>query len=162
MVVAAGPIANFVLAILIFTFIYMFAGKDFTPAQIQEVQKDSPAYSSGIKSGDIILSINNNKVSSLLDVSTYINASSSNELEIKILRNDTEIDFKVLAKLIKTKDSLGNSINKKIIGIKISPPNNELNRERLGPTSALYYAVKETWFVISASLDFVFAMFKGK
>ena len=57
--VAAGPLANFVLAILIFSFIYMFAGKDFTPAQIQEVQKDGPAYSSGIKTGDIILSINN-------------------------------------------------------------------------------------------------------
>ena len=48
----------------------MFAGKDFTPAQIQEVQKDGPAYSSGIKSGDVILSINNKKVSSILDVST--------------------------------------------------------------------------------------------
>ena len=42
----AGPIANFLLAIFIFTFIYMFAGKDFTPAQIQEVQNDSPAYNS--------------------------------------------------------------------------------------------------------------------
>ena len=51
LVVAAGPLANFALAILIFSFIYMFAGKDFTPAQIQEVQKDGPAYSSGIKSG---------------------------------------------------------------------------------------------------------------
>ena len=162
LIVAAGPMANFILAIIIFSFIYMFAGKDFTPAQISEVQKDGPAYTAGIKDGDLILQINKNKVSSLLDVSTYINASSSSDLEIKILRNNTEIDFKVLAKSIKTKDSLGNTINKKIIGIKISPPNNELNRERLGPASALYYAVKETWFVTSASLDFVFAMFKGK
>ena len=66
LVVAAGPLANFVLAILIFSFIYMFAGKDFTPAQIQEVQKNGPAYSSGIKSGDVILSINNKKVSSII------------------------------------------------------------------------------------------------
>ena len=54
LIVAAGPFANFILAILIFAFIYMFAGKDFTPAQIQEVQKDSPAFVAGIENGDII------------------------------------------------------------------------------------------------------------
>ena len=49
LIVAAGPFANFLLAVLIFTFIYMFAGKDFTPAQINDVQIDSPAYVAGIK-----------------------------------------------------------------------------------------------------------------
>ena len=44
LIVAAGPLANFVLAIFIFSFIYMIAGKDFTPAQIQEVQNNSPAF----------------------------------------------------------------------------------------------------------------------
>ena len=162
MVVAAGPIANFVLAILIFTFIYMFAGKDFTPAQIQDVQKDSPAYSSGIKSGDIILSINNNKVNSLLDVSNYINTSTSEQIDIIVLRNNNEIILNVTPKIIKGEDSLGNKINKKIIGIKISPPNNEFNRNKLGPATALYYATKETLYVTKASLDFIISMFKGK
>ena len=89
LVVVAGPLANFVLAILIFSFIYMFAGKDFTPAQIQEVQKDGPAYSSGIKSGDVILSINNKKVSSILNVSTYINTSTTENIDIKVLDQET-------------------------------------------------------------------------
>jgi regulator of sigma E protease len=162
LVVVAGPMANFVLAILIFTFIYMFAGKDFTPAQIQEVQKDSPAYVSGVKSGDVILSINNNKVNSILEVSNYINASTSDSIDLKVLRNSNEIIFPVTPKIMKGEDSLGNKINKKIIGIKIAPLNDELNRERLGPAAALFYAVKETWFVTKASLDFVIAMFKGK
>ena len=140
----------------------MFAGKDFTPAQIQEVQKDSPAYVSGVKSGDIILSINNNKVSSILEVSNYINASTSETIDVKVLRNNKEIILSVIPKLTKGEDSLGNKVNKKIIGIKISPLNNEFNRERLGPATALFYAVKETWFVTQASLDFVISMFKGK
>ena len=162
LVVAAGPLANFILAIVIFTFIYMFAGKDFTPAQIQEVQKDSPAYVSGIKSGDVILSINNNKVTSILEVSNYINASTSENIKVKILRNNEEIILPVSPKIIKGEDSLGNKVNKKIIGIKIAPLNNEFNRERLGPATALFYAVKETWFVTQASLDFVMSMFKGR
>ncbi len=162
LVVAAGPIANFILAIFIFSLIYMFAGKDFTPAQIQEVQKNSPAYESGINSGDLILSINNKKVSSILEVSTYINASTSEQINIKILRNNQEIIIPVQPKIITGKDSLGNKINRKIIGIKVGPLNNEFIKERLGPATAIFYAFKETWFVTTASMDFIISMFQGK
>ena len=161
-VVAAGPIANFVLAIFIFSFIFMFAGKDFTPAQVQEVQKESPAFIAGVKNGDIILSINNKKVSSILNVSTYINTSVSENIDIKVLRNNDEIILSVKPILVKGEDSLGNQVNKKIIGIKVSPLNNEFNRQKLGPATALFYAIKETWFVTQASLDFVLSVFKGK
>ena len=162
LIVAAGPFANFLLAVLIFTFIYMFAGKDFTPAQINDVQIDSPAYVAGIKNGDIISSIDNNKVNSIMEVSTFINASTRDKLSIEVLRNEKLIVLSVKPKLSEGKDSLGNSINKKIIGIKISPLNDEINRERLGPATALFYAVKETFFVTKASFDFVVSIFKGK
>ena len=161
LIVAAGPFANFLLAIVIFAFIYMFAGKDFTPAQIQDVQPKSPAYEAGIKSGDLIQSINNREVKSIMEVSTFINASSSKTIDIKVLRNGTELTLKVKPKFIQGKDSLGNQINKKIIGIKIAPLNEEINRQRLGPATALFYAVKETWFVIEASWEFIISMFKG-
>ena len=160
-IVAAGPFANFLLAIFIFAFIYMFAGKDFTPAQIQEVQIESPAEKAGIKSGDIIQSINGKDVNSIMEVSAFINSSSSEIIDIGILRNDSEITFSVKPEVIKGEDSLGNKANKKIIGIKIAPLNDEINRERLGPATALFYAFKETWFVIDASWNFIISMFKG-
>ncbi len=162
LIVAAGPIANFILAILIFAFIYMFSGKDLTPAQIQEVQVNSPAFNSGAKKGDIILSIDNKKVNSILEVSTFINTSIKDEIIIAVLRDNVELKFSVKPKIIASKDSLGNEIDKKIIGIKVSPPNNEFNKQKLGPATALYFAFKETWFVTRASLDFVISMFKGK
>ena len=92
-IVAAGPFANFLLAIFIFAFIYMFAGKDFTPAQIQEVQVVSPAEEAGIKPGDVIQSINGKDVNSIMEVSAFINSSSSEIIDIGILRNDSEITF---------------------------------------------------------------------
>ena len=161
LIVAAGPFANFLLAIVIFAFIYMFAGKDFTPAQIQEVQPDSPAFISGIKSGDIIKSIDNREVKSIMEVSAFINASSSETINLGILRNESELSINVKPKFVEGSDSLGNKINKKIIGIKIAPLNDKIERERLGPATALFYAIKETWFVIVASWDFVISMFKG-
>jgi|TARA_B110000967_G_scaffold206024_1_gene251792 regulator of sigma E protease len=162
LIVAAGPFANFLLAIFIFSFIYMFAGKDFTPAQIQEVQMNSPAFKAGIKKNDMIISINKNKVNSILDVSTFINATSKDSINIKILRIDKEIDLIVSPTKILSEDSLGNKVNKKIIGIKIGPPNNEFNREKLGPAAAIFYAMKETWFVTKTSLDFISSLIKGK
>ena len=162
LVVAGGPFANFLLAIVIFSFIYMFSGKDFTPAKIQEVQENSPAFISGLKKEDIILSINNNKVKSILEVSTYINASTSDQINLIVLRNGQEMNFLVKPKTVDSQDSLGNQAKKKIIGIKIAPLNNEFNRERLGPSKALFYAVKETWFVTKTSLNYIFSMFTGK
>ena len=97
-----------------------------------------------------------------MEVSTFINTSTSENVEIKILRNNSEINFTVIPEKVKSEDSFGNTINKKIIGIKISPKNNEFNKERLGPATALFYAIKETWFVTQASLDFVLSMLKGK
>ena len=160
-IVAAGPFANFLLAIFIFAFIYMFAGKDFTPAQIQEVQAESPAEEAGIKPSDIIQSINGKDANSIMEVSAFINSSSSEIIDIGILRNESEITFSVKPEVIKGEDTLGNKANKKIIGIKIAPLNDEINRERLGPATALFYAFKETWFVIDASWNFIISMFKG-
>jgi regulator of sigma E protease len=162
LIVAAGPIANFILAILIFSFIYIFAGKDFTPAKIQEVQKNSPAFVAGVKKDDIIISINEKKVNSILDVSTYINAATTDSINLQVSRKNESLKFSITPKRTQQEDSLGNIVNKKIIGIKISPVNNEFNREKLGPATAIMYATKETWFVISTSIDFILSMFKGK
>ena len=139
----------------------MFAGKDFTPAKIDEVQENSPAEVIGLKKNDVIYSINDNKVKSITDISAYINTSTAEEITLSVLRNDNEIFFKVKPKIIETQDSLGNKIKKKVLGIKIVPLYNEFNKEKLGPTKALYYAVKETWFVTTSSLDFILSLLKG-
>ena len=89
LIVAAGPFANFLLAIVIFAFIYMFAGKDFTPAQIQEVQPDSPAFISGVKSGDIIKSIDGFKINRFSDLSGYLSSKRpGDKVEVKYVRDN--------------------------------------------------------------------------
>ena len=161
LVVAAGPFANFLLAIVIFTFIYMFAGKDFTPAKIDEVQINSPAATIGLKKNDVIYSINNNKVMSIMEVSTYINTATTEKINLSVLRDNNEIFFNIKPKIINDKDSFGNEIKKKVLGIKIVPLYDDFNKEKLGPTKALFYAIKETWFVTTSSLNFIVSLLKG-
>ncbi len=161
LIVAGGPIANFFLAIFIFLFIYMFAGKDFTPAVIDEVQKDSPAEVAGMQKNDVILEIDNNKVESILDVSKLILMSTSEIVDFKIFRYDQEVLLKVKPKIIAGVDNLGNKINKRIVGIKLSPYNNEINHKRLGPANALIESVKEVYFVTTSSLKYMGSMLTG-
>ena len=155
LIVVAGPLANFFLALLIFATINMFVGKDMTPAIIDEVQKDSPAFVAGMKKNDKIIYIDKNKVESILEVSTFINVSTSEIIEFVVKRNDQEISLLVKPNLVDGKDSLGNSVKKRMIGIKLSPFNNEYKKQPLGPTKAIYYSVKEVWFVTTTSLNYL-------
>ena len=161
LIVAAGPLANFFLAILIFTMINMFVGKDMTPALVDEVQKDSPAFVAGMKKNDKIIYIDKKKVESILEVSTFINISTSETIEFVVLRNDQEISLLVKPNLVDGKDSLGNSVKKRMIGIRLSPFNNEYKKQPLGPTKAIYYSVKEVWFVTTTSLNYLGKMITG-
>jgi len=161
-IVAAGPLANFLLAILIFTLINIFVGKDITPAVIDEVLPDSPAYIAGLQKNDRIISIDNNKVKSILEVSTFINASTSEQIKIVVLRYDNETSFFVKPNLVDGKDSLGNSVKKRMIGIKLSPPlNNKFQKERLGLAKAIYSSINEVWFVCITSLKYLVSMTTG-
>ena len=162
LIVAGGPLANFLLAILIFSSIYMFVGKDFTPAKIEEVSINSPAEKAGLKKGDIIVGINDNKIESLLEVSMFINTSSENNISIKVLRNDTELKLEAKPDITIAKDAFGNSVKKKVIGIKIGPASEEFNREKLGPIKAIFYSLKEIWFVCKTTIEFIGQLFQGK
>ena len=130
----------------------MFVGKDFTPAVISEVQIDSPAYEAGIQKNDKIISIDNKKIQSILEVSTIIATSTSERIELTMLRNGQEITLYAKPNLVQSKDSLGNQVEKRMIGIKLSPLNNEFIKKPLGPSEAIYYAIEEVWFVSVTSL----------
>ena len=160
-IVAAGPLANFALAIIIFTMINMLVGKDMTPAVIDEVQVDSPAYIAGLQKNDKIISIDNKKVESILEVSTFINISTSERIEFTVLRNNQEVSLLVKPNLVEGKDSLGNTVKKRMIGIRLSTLNNEFEKRPLGPSKAIYYSVKEVWFVTVTSLNYLGKMLTG-
>ena len=161
LIVAAGPIANFILAVVIFLFIYMFIGKDFTPAVINEVQKDSPAEVAGLMKNDVILEIDGTEVKSILDVSKLITMSTSDFIDFKVSRYDQDILLKVKPNIVETEDNLGNKINKRMIGIMLGPYNNKINHVKLGPAKALYYSLNEVYFVTISSLKYLGAILTG-
>ena len=162
LIVFGGPLANFLLAIVIFFSIYTFIGKDFTPAVINEVQKDSPAMIGGLKQNDIILEIDGNKVKSIMDVSKYITMSTADIIDFKVKRSYDELILKVKPNIVLSEDNLGNKMNKRMVGIKLGAYNNEINHVKLGPAQAIYHAAHEVYYVSISSLKYIGGMITGK
>jgi len=114
-----------------------------------------------MKKNDKIIYIDNKKVESILEVSTFINISTAETIEFIVLRNDQDVSLLVKPDLVDAKDSLGNSVKKRMIGIKLSLLNNEFKKQPLGPSKAIYYSVKEVWFVTVTSLNYLGKMITG-
>ena len=161
LIVFGGPLANFLLAILIFFSVYTFFGKDFTPAVINEVQKDSPAMVAGLKDNDIVVSIDGNEVTSIMEVSKYIMMSTDEFINFTVNRFDQDLTFRVKPNIVEGEDNLGNKISKRMVGIKLGAYNNEVNHVKLGPTKALFYAVNEVYYVSTSSLKYIGSMLTG-
>ena len=162
LIVFGGPLANFLLALVIFFSIYTFIGKDFTPAVINEVQKDSPAMVGGLKKNDVILEIDGNQVKSIMDVSKYITMSIDDIIDFKVKRSYDELILKIKPNIVLSEDNLGNQINKRMVGIKLGAYNNEINHVKLGPAQAIYHSAHEVYYVSISSLKYIGAMILAK
>src|SRR6201985_3304302 len=71
-IVAAGPIANFLLAILIFTVMFTFFGKPSTTARVDKIEANSAAAAAGFQVGDIVTSIAGNKIESFTNMKRMV------------------------------------------------------------------------------------------
>ena len=135
--------------------------EDFTPAVINEVQKDSPAMVGGLEENDIILEIDGNELS-IMDVSKFIMMSTDEIIDFKVKRSYDELILKIKPDTVLGEDNLGNQVNKRIVGIKLGAYNNEINHVKLGPAQAIYHSINEVYFVSISSLKYIGAMILGK
>ena len=143
-VVAAGAIMNFVLAILVLTIVSYGAGMPTNV--IQETITESPAQQAGIKSGDAIISINDENISSWNKIVKSINASNPNEeMKITVLRDGEKIDFEVKPVVEE---------NKTIIGIVPSSIQSI--------SSAIRGGFEKTGMFLKLMFQFVGMIFKGQ
>lgn len=125
-IVAAGPIANFILGIFLFTILFKINGYNTTSTIIKEVVKDSPAMSSGILAGDKVLAVNDRFTKDFIDVQNIISPSTKKDIKITLCRhinnkveNNNEEFAEYCNKVYKKKLTDGDNI--KIIEISLTP-----------------------------------------
>ncbi len=110
-VVAAGPIANFILAIVIFGGIYTFVGETISEPRIGAVVADSVAEKAGFKEGDLIKSIDGAAIDSFSDMQRIVSVNANTQLSFVIDRNDRELILPFTPRKQKIKDRFGNDID---------------------------------------------------
>lgn len=161
-VVAAGPIANFILAIVIFTCLFTFFGKPSTTAQVDTVQVGSAAEAAGFKSGDVVKAIDGSPIGSFSDMQRVVGTKAGDTLNFTVKRGDTTIELKATPELKEVKDSFGNVHRLGVLGITRATNPGDATTERVNPAAAFVLGVKETWFVVDRTLAYIGGVFTGR
>ena len=161
-IVAAGPIANFILAIVIFTCLFTFFGKPSTTARVDKVEAGSAAAAAGFQVGDIVTTIDGSKIGSFSDMQRIVSTHGGDTLNFTIKRGDATLQLQATPEIRDVKDPFGNSHRQGILGITRATAPGEVLTERVDPGTALVLGVKETWFVIDRTLAYIGGVFTGR
>jgi regulator of sigma E protease len=161
-IVAAGPIANFILAIVIFAAVFALYGKQTMSARVDAVQADSAAAAAGFQPGDLVVSIDGNAVADFEQMQRIVSESAGNELDIKIDRKGASLDLKATPALKEIKDNFGNVHRIGILGISRSTAAEDLKSQPVGPVQAVALGAEETWFVVDRTLSYIGGVIVGR
>ncbi|HSI39789.1 MAG TPA: RIP metalloprotease RseP [Xanthobacteraceae bacterium] len=161
-IVAAGPIANFLLAIVIFAGLYMTVGRPVLTPQVDAVQAGGAAEKAGLRAGDIIISIDGTPIESFGDMQRIVSGSAGRTLEIEIDRDSRRMIIDATPDLKEVTDTFGNVHSVGILGISRSPGAGGANFQTYGPVEAVSMGVKEVWFVVERTFSYIGGIATGR
>ena len=161
-IVAAGPIANFLLAIVIFAGIFTLYGKSSTSPRVDGVQADSAAAAAGFMPGDVVLSIDGHKVATFADMQRIISISAGQTLEIVVDRGGVQKTLKATPALKEIKDNFGNLHRIGVLGISRSMAGADHQLQRVDPLTGISLGIEESWFIIDRTLAYIGGVVVGR
>lgn len=161
-IVVAGPMANFVLAVAIFSTIFMLYGKQTMSARVDAVQPDSRAAAAGFQPGDLVVAIDGQPIDNFEDMQRIVSESAGDSLKITVERNGTTLALTATPALKDVKDNFGNEHRIGILGISRSMAPSDLKFHPVAPPQAVLMGVQETWFVIDRTLSYIGGVVVGR
>ena len=161
LVVLAGPVANFILAIILFSGIGLTVGIQFSTPQVVSVQPDTAAQAAGFIDGDNILSLDGRRMRSVGQTSQYIRLRSGTEIEALVRRGAEEVLLTVTPKRTEIRDEIGGLSKVGLVGFTLT--NGKTDVETIdGPVDALGYGFSQTGEVLGATGTYLGRIFAGK
>ncbi|HIE44267.1 MAG TPA: RIP metalloprotease RseP [Candidatus Omnitrophica bacterium] len=157
-IVLAGPGMSFILPLLIFYFIFITGFPTLT-TKVGEVMENYPAKETGIKKGDIIISINNRDVEDWEEMSEIIRKSYGRRVTLKVKRGSEILTFHITPKLERVKDIFGEEQKIGLIGVR---PASEFGRKKFDPFTALIKSTQQLGKITYMTLKALYGLFTGK
>ncbi|MCC6949100.1 MAG: RIP metalloprotease RseP [Bradyrhizobiaceae bacterium] len=161
-VVVAGPVANFILAIVIFSLVFMIFGRQVTTARVDQIQPGSAAAEAGFQPGDLVLSIDGNKIENFGDMQRIVSASPGTTLKVIVDRGGREVPLTATPKLQEHKDNFGNVHRIGMLGLSRSTTAADIVTERYGPIESVKLGVAETWFIVERTISYIAGIVTGR
>ena len=161
-IVAAGPIANFILAIVIFTGLFTFFGKPNMSARVDKIEVGSAAAAAGFQVGDIVTAIDHDPIENFSDMQRIVSIRAGEKLSFTIKRGNSIVQLQGTPELKEQKDPFGNVHRLGVLGITRASQPGDVTTERVNPATAMWLGVKETWFVIDRTLAYIGGIFTGR
>jgi regulator of sigma E protease len=152
-VVAAGPMANFILSIFILTLWFMFMGKPILEPLVSEIQPGGAAAEAGFKTGDVIRDIDGSEIESFDEVQRIVMLNAQTELVIGVERDGKLITLTATPQLKEMTDRFGNQVKIGLLGI--SSRNEDREIKTFGPVGAFSESLSETYFWLKQPLIFI-------
>ncbi len=157
-IVAAGPVANFLLTIVVFTYFIMTTGLPSIEPVVGSVMPETPAAEAGLKAGDRVLRINNKTMKHFNDIPTTIATNLGTEIVLVILRDDKELTLPITPRMFEDDDGLGNKVTRPLIGIK----SQDIKYENVRLAAALGESISRTYLMCETTLHVMGQMVTGQ
>ncbi|MDR3408285.1 MAG: RIP metalloprotease RseP [Methylovirgula sp.] len=160
-IVVAGPLANFVLAIVIFTGIFAIHGRGILIPQVEKIAHDSAAEAAGFKPNDVILSIDGRKVDSFEDVQRIVQVSSDTPLTFVVARQGKDITLVATPRRRSLTTAVGLS-NVGVLGVEAKATEANWHIQRYGLIQSFQLATGETWYVTEQTAAYARGLILGR
>jgi len=156
-IVAAGPLANFLFAILLLAGLYAISGRPYAPPVVDEVVSGSAADQAGVRVGDVFVKADGRNVAAFSDLRRVVFDNPGRPIPMVLERDGTELTLTVIPETVTEVDRFGNSHTFGQLGVR----SNRVVIERLDPFTAVGVATTETWSIMGQTLDAVGQIIAG-
>lgn len=160
-IVAAGPLANFLLAIVIFAAIPMVSGRMDLAPKVGSVAAGEPADLAGIRAGDLVVAIEGRPIESFMDILRVVSERAGEPTAFVLERDGRRIETLVTPRLFEEKSRFGNQ-RRGLVGIRASDDPADRRLKMFSPGAAVVEGVRETGFVITRTLSYLGGIFTGR
>ena len=160
-VVVAGPIANFILAIVIFTLGFAYAGVPYLPPLVADLVEDGAASKAGIKIGDMVVSIDGRTIKRFQDIQEAVMFRGGESLDVVVDRQGATHRFNIVLQEKEEADAYGRVTKIALLGVR-SPDRDKVLVEQLSLTEAGTKAVERTVHIVGTTFKYLGRIFTGK
>ena len=161
-VVAAGPMANFILASVIYTALFMYFGDAKLAPIVGKVLEQSAAESAGFQVDDRILTIEGTRIESFDDIASYTMVSSDRPLKFVVERGGKEVSLLTTPRMTDRKDQFGNDFQVGMVGIQPNIDQENIVLIQLGPVAAFTKSLKSIGEIASRTYHVIRELITGK